>query len=234
MKRLIIIFIAIIGFNKGLWSQIEVPPKKFIFNTNVANLLPKYSYHYGEGNLGFEYYAGKQISVGLNFGLFFKYNFKDTLIQEDILPNVTTKNVFGGSFSIDFKRFIGRQINKDEQPTKFLDNNGDVNEGYYLGLSIKERFVNVYSDYLFGQTLIPRFNDYFTVSVDLYFGRQYITEKGYVLDHALGLGFVKGSILTQSYPEYAMFNKWDTNVYPNLSYKLKLGKQFLKEFVVKE
>ena len=92
------------------FAQVEVPPKKFIFYTNVANLMPKYSHHYGEGNIGFEYYAGKQISVGLNGGLFYRYNFGDTLIQDDFLSNVTTTNVFGGSFSIDFKRFIPEKL----------------------------------------------------------------------------------------------------------------------------
>ena len=194
-------------FQKELCSQIEVPPDKFIFNSNLANLLPKYSHHYGEGNIGFEFYAGKQISVGLNAGLFYRYQFKDTLIKEDVLPNTSTTNVFGGSFSIDFKRFIGRQINKGEEKEHFLDNNGDNNEGYYLGLSIKERFLDIYSNFLFGKTNIPKIKEYFTVSIDLFFGRQYISEKGFVLDHAIGLGFVKGNILTQSYPEYTLFKK---------------------------
>ena len=222
------------SFQNDLWSQIEVPPKKFIFNTDLAPFLPKYSYHYGEANVGFEYYAGKQISVGMNLGLFFQYQFKDTLIQETILPNTSTTDVFGTSFSIDFKRFIGKRISYDDEVNSFLDNRGDDNEGYYLGLSIKERFIDVYSDFLFGQTIIPRFKDYFSVSVDLFFGRQYITEKGFVLDHAIGIGFVKGNLLTQSYLEYTLFKNMNTNVYPNLTYKLKIGKQFIKVYQDKE
>ena len=99
---------------------------------------------------------------------------------------------------------------------------------------ISSRFVDVYSDFLFGQTIIPRFNDYFSVSVDLFFGRQYITEKGFVLDHAIGIGFVKGNLLTQSYLEYTLFKNMETNVYPNLTYKLKIGRQFIKEFELKD
>lgn len=196
--------------------------------------MPKYSYHYGEVNIGGEYYAGRQISVGLNLGAFYRYKIKDTLINEDILPNISTTNVYGASFSIDFKRFVGKQITPDEPKEHFLDNRGDVNEGYYFGLSLSERFVTVYYDEQFGKTPLPRLKEYFSFAVDIFFGRQYIAENGFVFDHAIGLGFVQGNILTQSYAEYALFKNMEGRFYPNLTYKLKIGKQFLKEFVVKE
>lgn len=242
MKKLVIAAL-LFCLTKILFSQSDtliIPPTKIILKSNALNYIPNYAFQYGKANIGFEYYAGKDISVGVSGGTYFLYNAKDYPFKRLINPNSKLTDVFGGFFQIEFKRFLQLRNRKKWTYIPFpvsqiqSKNNHEENTGYYLGLNISEEFINVFFENGFGQSTIKKSNNYFSINIDLTIGFQSISNKGWVIDQTFGIGITRGSVLHESLIEYNLFRNIETDFYPNISYAVKFGKEFTREYSVKE
>jgi hypothetical protein len=242
MKNLVIILLFIAAL-KNTYSQVDtitIPPTKIILKSNVLNYIPNYAFQYGKANIGFEYYAGKDISVGLVGGTYFLFNTKGYPYKNMVNPNSKMTDVFGGFFQIEFKRFLQIKERKKWTYIPFpisqiqMRNNEKENTGYYIGLNISEEFITVFFDNSFGQSIIKKSKNYFSINIDLTLGYQSISTKGWVIDQTFGLGITKGSVLNESVVEYNLFKNISSDFYPNISYAIKFGREFVREFSVKE
>lgn len=246
MKKLTYIFLlTLLGVTQfTLHAQEEdtliIPPTKIILKTSLSHLIPNYIFNYSSPYIGVEYYAGKDISVGFSGGTYFTNNIKQYPYRNLFLNNVKITDVFGGYFNIEFKRFFGNKERSEHSHLLFplisLQNKNTKaeNTGYYLGILLTEKFTNVFYDYTFGKSTISSSQNFFSFSFDITIGYQSISQKGWTLDQTFGIGFTKGSILTESLIEYNLFHKINSEVYPHLSYSFKIGKEFEREFKVKE
>jgi hypothetical protein len=243
MKQIIYIALISIGCFSGAKAQDDtliIPPTKIMLKSNLNGFLPNYAFHYARPNVHLEYYAGKDISVGFGGGTYFLYQLNNFPFQHVFQANTKMTNVFGGFFHIDFKRYFGnKELSKYAHvlfPFSQLQYNNTKaeNTGYYVGINLSEEFINVFSDVYFGQSKFEQSKTFFTLRMNVTLGYQSISAKGWVIDQTLGVGFTKGDILNQSLIEYNLFRNIRTDIYPNISYSLKFGKEFVKEFKVKE
>ncbi|MFP5470911.1 MAG: hypothetical protein ACLGGV_04890 [Bacteroidia bacterium] len=221
-------------------DTITIPPTKIIIKTNLLGYAPNYAYNYGRANVGFEYYAGKDISVGVSGGTYYLYNIKEYSFKNWYQSDITTTGIFGGFFTIEFKRFLPqkdrRKIMPILFPLAFLEkkNSQAENTGYYFGLLLTEQFVNVFYDVNFGKSIIKKSANLFNISFDLTVGYQVILQSGWTFDQTFGIGITKGSIFNESVLEYHLFRNSATDFYPHLSYSIKFGKEFIRYFKLKE
>jgi hypothetical protein len=221
-------------------DSIIVPPTKIIISTDAISYAPNFAYNFGKANAGFEFYAGRDISIGVSGGAFFVYRFSSLPFRHLVMPNTAMTNAFGTFFQIDLKRFFG---NKTRVPSTFLafplaqlqyKNTKAENTGYYVGFRLSQETFDLFYDVYDGSKVVKKSEELFNVSINLTIGYQSISSKGWAIDQSLGIGIVKGKFLTQNIIEYNLFKNIQTDFYPNISYSLKFGKEFIREFRVKE